>query len=124
MDVWQQAIWAVGLMARGPYVRIPNVGGAVSGADIANFSREVGAEPVDVDVVFDGAASAAVALHGGGRRYVGGIVIGVSFAHADNVAVVTPEQSDANGYDPALYVYVTANSAPAANSTVRVRMLF
>lgn len=111
-------------MAQGPKIRIPNVAGPVKGSDVADFARRVGADPVDVDVTFDGAASAAVARHGGRKRYVGGIVIGVDFAHADNVAVVTPETCETNGYDPALYVYVTANAVPAAGSTVRVRMVF
>lgn len=107
-------------MARGPTVRIPSVGAGVKGGDIADFARRVGADPVDVDVTFAG-TSAAIARHGMSRRYVGGIVIGTSAAHASNIAVATPEAASTAGFDPSIYVYVLANGA--YTGTVRVRML-
>lgn len=107
-------------VSRGPTIRIPSVSKGVLGGDLADFARRVGAEPVDVDVTF-AAAIAAVARHGLKRRYVGGIVIGVSAPHASNIAAATPESAVANGYDPTVYVLVTANTA--FTGTVRVRML-
>ena len=107
-------------MARGPTIRIPSVSGAIKGGDLTDFARRVGAESVDVDVTF-AAATAAVARHGLGRRYSGGVIVGVSAAHASNIAVATPESATANGYDPNVYVLVTANTA--FTGTVRVWML-
>ena len=82
-------------MARGPNIRVPNVAGGVRGGDVVDFARRVGADPVDVDVTF-AAATAAIARHGLKRRYVGGTVIGVSAAHASNIAVSTPDACVAN----------------------------
>jgi hypothetical protein len=77
-------------MSRGPSLRIPSVAGAVKGADAADFARRVGTEPRYVDVTFTADTSAA-ARHGLGRRYIGGLVIGVSTGHASLIAVGTPE---------------------------------
>ena len=107
-------------MARGPTVRIPSLAGPIKGGDITDFARRTGAEPVYVDVTF-AAATSAIARHGLKRRYIGGVVIGVSAAHASNIACGTPESATANGYDPTIYVLVTANGA--YTGTVRVWML-
>ena len=107
-------------MARGPNIRIPNVAGGINGGDMVDFARRVGAESVDVDVTFT-AATAAIARHGLRRRYSGGVIVGVSAAHASNIAVKTPEACAADGYDPAVYVLVTSNTA--YTGTVRVWML-
>lgn len=107
-------------MARGPTIRIPSVAGSVMGGDMVDFARRTGAESVDVDVTFT-AAVAAVARHGLGRRYAGGIVTGVSAAHASNIAVATPEAASSAGYDPNVYVLVLANTA--FTGTVKVWML-
>lgn len=106
-------------MARGPSFKIPSVAGAIKGADAVDFVRRVGAEPRDVDVTF-AAATTAIARHGLGRRYVGGSVIGVSAAHASNIAPATPESAAANGYDPNTHIVVTAMTA--YTGTVRVRV--
>ena len=76
-------------MARGPNIRVPNVAGGVRGGDVVGFARRVGADPVDVDVEFT-ADTSAIKRHGLRRRYVGGIVIGVSEPHASDIAVGTP----------------------------------
>jgi len=107
-------------VARGPNVRIPSLAGEVKGGDMVDFVRRTGAEPVYVDVTFT-AATAAIARHGLKRRYIGGVVIGVSAAHASNIACGTPESATANGYDPAIYVLLTSNTA--YTGTVRVWML-
>jgi hypothetical protein len=108
------------IMARGPTIRIPSVSGAVRGGDLADFARRVGAESVDVDVAFD-ADIAAIARHGLGKRYSGGVIIGVSAAHDSNISVATPEAADDAGYDPSVYVLVLANTA--FTGTVKVWML-
>jgi hypothetical protein len=97
-------------MARGPSIRIPSVAAGVKGADIADFARRVGAEPVYIDVTFS-ASTGVFARHGLRRRYVGGIVVGTSAAHASNIAVWLPESTEALGYDPAVYFAVNTNTA-------------
>jgi len=101
-------------------LRTPTIAGALRGEDVVDFARKAGADPVDVDVVL-AAATTGFARHGLGRRYVGGIVIGTTVAHASNIAVATPAVAATAGYDPAIYVYVLANGA--YTGTVRVRML-
>lgn len=107
-------------MARGPTIRIPSVSRGVIGGDMLDFARRVGAESVDLDLTF-AAAVVAVARHGLRRRYSGGVVIGVSAAHASNIAVATPEAAETAGYDPSVYVLVLANGA--YTGTVRVWVL-
>lgn len=106
-------------MSRGPSLRIPSVGGPIAGADAVDFARRVGAEPKDVDVVFV-AQTVATVRHGLGRRYAGGIVIGVTVAHGSNIAALSPATASAAGYDPATHVAVNAGTPYTGTVTVRV----
>lgn len=107
-------------MSRGPSIRIPSVGQPLAGGDALDFVRRVGAEPKNVDVVFAGTGTAS-ARHGLGRRYVGGIVIGISEVHSSAFEAYLPEVAATNGVDPTVYIQMcTKNNY---TGTVRVRVL-
>ena len=105
--------------ARNPSIRISNVGGNVRGSDLVDFARQAGEQPVYVAVVFS-SATTATARHGLGRRYVGGMVISATAAHASNIVVATPEVAEAAGIDPAVYVYLLASTSYTGTVTVRM----
>ena len=107
-------------MPRGPSLRIPGVSRPIDGGDMLDFVRRVGADPIDVDVSFAG-VTASTAPHLLGRRYIGGIIIGVSAAHASDISVSTPEAAQTAGVDVTKFVRVLTSTA--FTGTVRVRML-
>lgn len=102
-------------MARGPTLRIPNVAAALKGDDAIDFARDVRENPLIsgrlVDVAFS-ADNLATARHGLGRRLRGGLVVGASTGHTDDLTVITPEAADAAGaaYDPDTLVTVSTQS--------------
>jgi hypothetical protein len=98
-------------MARGPLLRIPSVAAPIKGSDAVDVARLLGAEAVDVDVVFS-AASDAIARHGLGRKYLGAVVIGITAGHTSGfIAAATPETTRSNGYDPDTFILVKASAA-------------
>lgn len=108
-------------MARGPTIRIPSIAGGVKGGDLADFARRVGKESVEVTVTFS-AATAAVARHGMGRRYLGGVIIWQSAQHTQSISVVDPAVAEASGYDTSKYILVQAGSSGGATFTGNVRV--
>lgn len=105
---------------RTPAARLPNVGAAVTAADLAAVLQWLRAQPLldgrIVEFTTDGTGSATTVPHGLGRVYRGAFTVAVGDLSL-SVHYATPENTEANGYDPARVVRIDPQGLQA--TTVR-----